>query len=66
MTASAATRIDSNRDWSFRVESGSIAPLLLAGAGTGISREKPQPFSLVVKLLRPDGSISMERSLTSQ
>lgn len=30
------------------------------------AREKPQQFSLVVKLLRPDGSIAMERSLPSQ
>ena len=30
------------------------------------AREKPQPFRLVVKLLRPDGSIAMERSLASQ
>jgi beta-glucuronidase len=29
------------------------------------AREKPQPFRLVVKLLRPDGSIAMERSLAS-
>ena len=29
------------------------------------AREKPQPYSLVVKLLRPDGSIAMERSLAS-
>jgi beta-glucuronidase len=30
------------------------------------AREKPEPFRLVVKLLRPDGSIAMERSLASQ
>lgn len=30
------------------------------------AQEKPQPFRLVVKLLRPDGSVAMERSLASQ
>ena len=30
------------------------------------ARDKPDPFRLVVKLLRPDGSVAMERALASQ
>ena len=30
------------------------------------AREKAGPFRLVVKLLRPDGSVAMERVLSSQ
>ncbi len=47
---------------------GSLA-LDVAGSrvATGVpARDKPTPFDLVVKLLRPDGTVAMERTLAAQ
>jgi hypothetical protein len=80
MTAGAATRIDLNRDWSFRVESGlygvnagwptsipaGTSPVDLPQSWNRAGKDDEYLGTLVVKLLRPDGSISMERSLASQ
>jgi beta-glucuronidase len=44
-------------------------PLPAAGVNLAAdvpAREKPTPFRLVVKLLRPDGTLAMERSLSAQ
>jgi beta-glucuronidase len=48
--------------------SGSLA-LDAAGSrvATGVpAREKPTPFDLVVRLMRPDGTVAMERALAAQ
>jgi hypothetical protein len=48
---------------------GAIVSSLLLGVssdGSVPKRETPGPFKLVIKLLRPDGSLAMERMLGSQ